>query len=77
VAVSLQQTQPTYDYALEVDVQLRFEDGSLSDVVTVSVPLGKKAVDMQMDVRDRGPVAEVILDPNVRLLANFNVTQGN
>jgi len=46
-------------------------------VVTVSVPLGKKAVDMQMDVGDRGPVAEVILDPNVRLLANFNVTQGN
>ena len=77
VAISLQQTQPTYDYALEVDVQLRFEDGSYSDVVTVSVPLGKKAVDMQMDVGDRGPVAEVILDPNVRLLANFNVTQGN
>ena len=77
VDITLQQTQETYDYALDVDVQLRFEDDSLSDIVTVSIPLGKKAVDMQIDVADQGPVVDVILDPNVRLLANFNVTQGN
>ena len=76
VNVSLQQTQETYDYALDVDVQLRYDDGSLSDVVTVSMPLGKNALDMQMGLPDDRSVVEVILDPDVRLLANFDVSEG-
>lgn len=76
VHVALEQTQETYKYQLEVDVQFRFEDGSMSDVMTMRLPLSGKAANRSFDVDGQGTVVDVILDPNVRLLANFDISQG-
>ena len=70
---SLQQTQPTYQYDLEVDLQVRYDDGTLSDITTVELAKGSGEVASSMPVPDGKAVSEVILDPNVRLLAAFEV----
>lgn len=76
VHMNLEQVQETYKYALKVDVQFRFDDDTLSDVVTVSLPLSGQAVTRSIDVDGRGKVVEMIMDPNVRLLANFDISEG-
>ncbi|GAB5521303.1 MAG: M1 family metallopeptidase [Rhodothermales bacterium] len=68
---ALDQTQPTYHYEVDVDVQFRYDDGSVSDLVTVS--LGREDVTSAMPIPEGKSVAEMILDPNVRLLAAFEV----
>ena len=67
---TVDQVQPTYRYDLEVDVQFRYTDGSLSDVVTVPLQAAGGAVASSMPAD--GVVAEMILDPTVRLLAAFD-----
>ncbi|GAB5534421.1 MAG: M1 family metallopeptidase [Rubricoccaceae bacterium] len=69
---TLQQTQPTYAFDLEVDVQVRYDDGSLSDIATVRLA-GSGEVASSMPVPEGKEVVEMILDPNVRLLAAFEI----
>jgi aminopeptidase N len=76
VHVSLEQTQETYRYEVEVDVQVRFEDDTLSDIVTVTLPHNGEAVSRSIDADGRGRAVDLIMDPNVRLLANFDVEEG-
>jgi aminopeptidase N len=76
IRASLQQVQETYGYELEVDVQFRFEDDSVTDVITVSFGPGGAAATMSVVPPHSGKVVEMIMDPNVRLLANFDVAEG-
>ncbi|MDA0874718.1 MAG: M1 family metallopeptidase [Bacteroidetes bacterium] len=76
VHVKVRQTQPDYRFEVEVDAQARFEDGSLSDVITLSLSADGAEVSRSFDSDGRGPAVELILDPNVRLLANFDVSEG-
>lgn len=68
---TLQQTQPTYRFDLEVELQVRSADGTRSDVISVPLPWGE-TVTGSMPVRDR-VVVEVTPDPHARLLAAFEV----
>ena len=73
---TLRQTQPTYSFDLEVDVQFRYTDGTLSDVATVELARDAGPVASSMAVPSGKQVAEMILDPNVRLLAAFDIQPG-
>lgn len=72
---TLRQTQPTYAFDLDVDLQVRFADGALSDVVTMPVPVGE-AVRGSIPLAEHR-AAELVLDPNLRLLAAFEVHPGS
>lgn len=68
---TLQQTQPTYTFDLTVELQARYTDGTLSDVVAVSLPKGE-TVTGTLPLGEK-EAAAVILDPHIRLLAAFSV----
>ncbi|HMB89995.1 MAG TPA: M1 family metallopeptidase [Rhodothermales bacterium] len=68
---SLQQTQPTYRFDLEVELQVHYADGTRSDVISVPLPWGE-TVTGSMPVGDR-VVVEVTPDPHAQLLAAFEV----
>lgn len=72
VKADLSQTQPKYKFALDVDVALRYADGTMSKVTSVAMPLGSGA---SASIRAEKEVAEVVLDPGTRLLATWNVTR--
>jgi len=76
IRASLQQVQEMYGYELEVDVQFKYEDDSLSDVITVPLRLEAPIATISVVPPNSEKVVEMILDPNVRLLANFDVSQG-
>lgn len=71
---TLHQTQPTYQYALEVDVQVRYDDGSLSPIETVELARGDaEQATHAMPIPDGRDVVEMMLDPRLRLLAAFEI----
>ena len=72
VKVDLTQTQPKYKFALDVDVALRYRDGTISKVTSVAMPLGAGA---SVSIRAEKEVAEVVLDPQARLLATTNISR--
>ncbi len=68
--VTTVQIQRDFDFELTAEVLVRFDDGS-SEVITV--PVGGKG-DPATTTRDFDqPVAEVVVDPNTRLLAKWTV----
>jgi aminopeptidase N len=69
--VNLKQTQETYSFDLQVDLEVRFEDGSTT-LLTVAVD-GADSVRVQE--RFDGAVTEVVLDPYTRLLASWEVSR--
>ncbi|MEX1184766.1 MAG: M1 family metallopeptidase [Gemmatimonadota bacterium] len=76
---TIRQTQARYEYDLGVDVQFRYADGTFSDIIAVRLPLvdGEAAeASGSVPVGDGRRVVEMILDPNVRLLAAFDVRNG-
>jgi aminopeptidase N len=72
VKVDLTQTQPKYRFALDVDVALRYADGTIGKVASVALPLGAGA---SVSIRAEKEVAEVILDPQTRLLAATTISR--
>jgi len=77
VTFDLTQTQPTYSYAIDVDVALRFADGSMSDVSSVQMEkVDGSSVQGSLPIPDGKTVVEMIVDPGTRLLATWNV-KGN
>lgn len=73
--VTLRQTQPTVDFEVEVDVQFRFAGGTLSEIVTAEVPPRGTDASHAMSVPNPEEVVGLILDPNVRLLAAFDIRE--
>ena len=75
--VELAQNQPTYQFAIDVDVLFRYTDGSMSSVVTVEMPQAMNAkAQAAVEVPAGKKIAEMIIDPNTRLLATWNI-KGN
>lgn len=72
VNVNLAQSQPKYRFALDVDIALRYADGTISKVTSVSVPAGSG---VSHSVKADKEVAEVIIDPQTRLLATWNISR--
>jgi aminopeptidase N len=72
VKVGLSQTQPKYKFALDVDVALRYADGTLGRITRVALPSGGGGI---ASIRAEKEVAEVVLDPETRLLATWRVTR--
>ncbi len=77
VQFDLLQSQPTYRFALDVDVAFRYEDGSLSDISSISMPNSQNAkVQGVVEIPAGKKIAELVIDPNARLLATWNI-KGN
>ena len=74
VKVDLTQSQAKYKFALDVDVALRYTDGTMSKVTSVAMPLGSGA---STSIRAEKAVAEVVLDPDTRLLATTSVARAS
>ncbi|MFT5142893.1 MAG: aminopeptidase N [Rhodothermales bacterium] len=69
--VDLKQTQETYSFDLQVDIEIRFEDGS-TERATVAVE-GMDAAKIQVGYDTA--VTEVVVDPDTRLLASWEVSR--
>lgn len=67
--LSMSQTQPTYVFNLDVDVQIVYEDGSST---TDSISLHGK-VPAQYKVKQDKKIVDVIIDPATHLLATWNI----
>lgn len=74
VEISLVQAQTKYLFSLDVDVALRYADGSTSKVTSVR-PLGVSGARASVVLSAEKEVVEVIVDPNTRLLATWNVSR--
>ncbi|MFT4605567.1 MAG: aminopeptidase N [Rhodothermales bacterium] len=70
LGITMQQTQNTYAFDLEVDVEIRFEDGT-TERATVTLN-GTDPVTHRQGA-DR-PVSEIVIDPDTRLLASWEVS---
>jgi aminopeptidase N len=71
---NLRQTQDTYAYDLDVDVQFRYADGTTSDVISVNMPVvDGEAWAANYTTPEDKKVVEMIIDPNTRLLATWKV----
>ncbi len=72
LVINVEQVQKVYEFDLAVDLLVEFFDGS-SEVITVHVAPNVEATttrSFQQKVRD------VIIDPNIRLLAKWTFTRG-
>ena len=68
VKVNLAQTQLKYRFDLDVDIALKYTDGTTSKVTSVKMPIGSGANSMVSgSVHAEKEVAEVIIDPDTRL----------
>ena len=76
VKLDLSQTQPKYAYDLDVDVALKYADGSTSAVTSVRLPAqsGVRSPSGH-SVKAEKEVVDVIIDPATRLLATWNVSR--
>jgi len=77
---NIHQTQSDFLFETTVDVQFRYEDGSLSEITEVKLPIWDgEAVHANYGgpLDERGAPVEMILDPNTRLLATFEVENRN
>jgi aminopeptidase N len=75
--VELAQNQPTYGFAIDVEVAYRYADGSLSPVLTIGMPGTLNAhAQAAFEVPAGKKIVEMIIDPNTRLLATWNI-KGN
>ncbi|MEO8338040.1 MAG: M1 family metallopeptidase, partial [bacterium] len=72
VKINLAQTQPKYRFALDVDLALEYADGTLSKVTSVSLPAGSGVTH---SVKAEKEVVDVVIDPDTRLLATWNVSR--
>ncbi|MBT8487209.1 MAG: M1 family metallopeptidase [Gemmatimonadetes bacterium] len=77
VFVSVQQVQERYGFDLEVDVALLYSDGSvggrLGETGTVILEAGGGSGSAALIVEDGAEVAGLVVDPNTRLLATWEV----
>ncbi len=71
LGVSVRQTQETYAFDIEVDLEIRFVDGS-TERVTIPVG-GSEAASVRKEYD--AEVSEVVVDPDTRLLASWEVTR--
>ena len=68
--VRIEQVQPDFAFELDVELQARFADGTLGEVVTVRVT--RDAPGEYAWTTDQ-EIAEVIIDPNTSLLADWTI----
>jgi aminopeptidase N len=77
VTVEIEQLQDRYDFDLEVDVAVRYEDGTLGPVSTLELlPRSGGSRSGTVTVPAEGPVAGIVVDPHTRLLADWEVRGG-
>lgn len=79
VKISLAQTQPKYRFDLDVDIAIRYEDGTTSKVTSVKLPATSGATSpvihsIPVD-KTATAVAEIVIDPGTRLLATWNIAR--
>jgi aminopeptidase N len=78
VKVDLTQTQPKYRFALDVDIGLRYADGTIGKATSVKLPGGGGAHSKSScSVHAEKEVADVVVDPETRLLATWNVSRAS
>ena len=71
---NLKQTQDKFQFDIEVDVQFVYEDGSKSEITAVKMPVVDGTVmAAEYNVPESKTVVDMIIDPNTRLLATWNV----
>jgi len=74
VAVRIEQRQDRYAFDVDVDVALRFADGRTGDPSTVRLgPSAGGAEGAVLRLSVEGSVADVVVDPRTRLLADWRV----
>jgi aminopeptidase N len=75
VKLNLTQAQLKYRFDLEVEVALKYADGTTSKVTSVRMPAGSGApAATGLSVHAEKEVVEVIIDPETRLLATWNIS---
>ena len=75
MSFDLTQAQLKYQFDLDVDVALRYADGSTSEVTSVKMPVrdgvaSKASYSVHVDKE----VVGLIIDPGTHLLATWNIT---
>lgn len=74
VVFTVDQIQETHLFDLEVDVAFRYADGSLSDIIPVRLSAeGGELRGASGRWTAQGSVAEMVIDPETRLLASWQV----
>jgi len=77
VTVEFEQTQDRYDFDLEVDVAMRYEDGTVGPVSTVELrPRSGGYRSGAVTIPAKGRVAGIVVDPETRLLSDWAVREG-
>lgn len=75
VKVELSQTQPKYRFDLEVDLALKYTDGTLGKVEKVRLSAAGAHAPVTFALRADKEVAEVVIDPSTRLLAGWKIAR--
>jgi aminopeptidase N len=74
VVVEIEQVQEDYDFDLELDVAVRYEDGTMGTVSTVELRPrtgGSRSAVVRLPAEEA--VADLVVDPGTRLLASWRV----
>jgi aminopeptidase N len=76
VKLDLAQTQPRYRFDLEVDIALKYADGTTSKPTTVRLPAGSvPRSPVTHSVAAEKEVVEVLIDPGTRLLSTWTLSR--
>jgi len=73
VAIEVDQTQPDFLFTADVEVRIVYEDGNSEDLVMSITDSDSGSTGSSASGQHGGRVAEVIVDPNTRLLASWTV----